>query len=687
MKGMISPFVATSQGPKFYRLMGFIAVIFHFVFVILEYIFLEGVHELFWDRAIVILMAIVTITMSRKKDIPRKYIYISASALFYVFIAQIVLAMWMNNFHPAHMIFYGLSLQTISISFKTFRQSFFFLVFGSLAYNLAVRLAPELNEMQQFYFSFGEVFFALLLGILAYLKVRFDREKRVREELLRTIVSKTEDSILLTDFEGFIYEANERSVEMFGYSIEELEGVNFSDLRYKPLSEVEDAEGVRQLLRSKFWNDEIQLKNKDGELFYGFVSITWIQRFGKEYLLYKVADISERKQFEADLIAAKEVAERATTAKSEFLATMSHEIRTPMNGVLGMTNILLESELSPQQQNYVETIKKSGESLLVIINDILDFSKIESGKMLLDSHSVKLKDLMDDVYDLMSVNADKKGLELKVNVDSEVPEAIIGDSTRLRQILVNLTGNAIKFTTSGLVEVDLKWNKQDRQLLCSVQDSGIGIPQEQLKKLFESFTQVDSSTTRKYGGTGLGLAICKQLVELMGGDIWVSSKPGVGSTFGFTIPCTVCHEEAEIGSEMEPISEEAQLSEMNVLLAEDNLVNQQVGYLMLKNMGLEADVVSNGEEVLSALKKKKYDIILMDIHMPEMDGLEATKIIRSKSELDYLSIVALTANAFEEDKKKCLDAGMDAFLTKPMQPEELRKVLLNCKSSPYKARA
>jgi PAS domain S-box-containing protein len=687
MKGMISPINAGSQGPRFYRLMALVAIGFNLVFIIFKFVLLPDVVELFWDRLIISLYAGLIIYLSYSR-IRRKHLYQLSSVLFYLFITQLVIAAYLNDFHPAYLICLGLSLQTISISFKNSSQAFLFLGYSTIASIAALQLDPKIDSNSAFYLTMGFLCLSIMLALLAHLKTRFNRENWMREELLRTIVSKTEDGILLTDFEGFIQEANQRVVQLFDYEISDLIGMNFSDLRNRPLTEEEDDNGVRQLLRNRFWNSEVKLKSKDGNIFFAFVSISWIQKFGSEYLLYKITDISERKEWEKQLISAKEMAEEATLAKSEFLATMSHEIRTPMNGVLGMTNILMAGELGKEQRSYLQTIKKSGENLLVIINDILDFSKIESGKMKLEKKAFAPKALIKDTIGLLKTTAEEKGLDLRLGITKDIPDRLIGDSTRIRQVLVNLIGNAIKFTQNGYVELQVRINDKGRMLCFTVRDTGIGIPQDKLGKLFDSFTQVDSSTTRKFGGTGLGLAISKKLVQLMGGKIWLESELNEGSQFHFTIPLQRCSESEN--KVIIPAIEQGtphELLGLKVLLAEDNPINQQVGILILSNMGIEADAVSNGLEVQQALQTKDYDLVLMDVHMPEMDGLEATRWIRSQESFSELIVIALTANAFEEDKRKCLEAGMDEFITKPMQPQELQNVIIRLTSASFGSRA
>ncbi|HKI01044.1 MAG TPA: ATP-binding protein [Thermoanaerobaculia bacterium] len=402
--------------------------------------------------------------------------------------------------------------------------------------------------------------------------------------------------------------------------------------------------------------------------------------------------VTELEWSEKEARTAKEEADRANRFKSQFLANMSHEIRTPMNAVIGMTSILSGSPLTPQQREYLGTIRSSGESLLALLNDILDFSKIEAGKLAIEASPFALRQCVKEAADLLAAQAARKGLEIVCRIDPAVPAVIESDATRLRQILVNLLDNAVKFTSSGEVLVRVEAGspppadsrdalvEDDRaELRFAVRDSGIGISADSLDRLFRPFSQADSSTSRLYGGTGLGLAICHRLAQGLGGRIWVESEPGKGSTFWFTIRCRVCEAALpEVPRESEGTARiaGAGLPPLRILVAEDNVVNQKVALLLLQRLGYAADVAADGEETLAALRRQRYDVILMDVQMPGMDGLEAARHIREEWPAEERPrIIAVTASALHQDRETCLSAGMDDYLSKPVLLEDLRLVL------------
>ena len=430
------------------------------------------------------------------------------------------------------------------------------------------------------------------------------------------------------------------------------------------------------------------------------------------------ADLAEtNRQLEESIQRANQMAlaaEAASRAKSDFLATMSHEIRTPMNGVIGFTGLLAESELTPEQREHVEIIRSSGETLLTLINDILDFSKIEAGRLELEHASFDLRLAIQQTVSVLRARATGKGIELRSEIDAAVPEVIISDTTRLRQVLLNLIGNGIKFTEKGAVAVEVTrcptrvsrdyahgesktefFRRQQAaaetiDLLFTVRDTGIGIPPHRLNRLFKAFSQVDTSTTRRFGGTGLGLAISKRLCELMGGGIRVESTPGFGSAFHFTIQAQVPDTAATsapvapalkdqtpsttVPDAPAPVRGPAAPHNLRVLLVEDNRVNQALATALLKRCGCNVRLAEDGRQALEVLRAEDFDLVLMDVCMPEMDGFEASSRIRAGEcgrDRKHICITAMTANAMEGDREKCLDAGMDEYLSKPIDKSEL----------------
>lgn len=403
------------------------------------------------------------------------------------------------------------------------------------------------------------------------------------------------------------------------------------------------------------------------------------------YLLLCVEDVTDTEKHLKIYRELKENAESASHSKSNFLATMSHEIRTPMNAVLSCANLLLDNVTRQEDVKLLQTIQNSGDALLTLINDILDFSKIESGKMELEQQPFDLHFCINETLDLLKTKASDKEIKLSAKIDKDVPVWIRGDVTRFRQVLINLVGNGIKFTKSKvLVTVKAEaLESNEHEILVSVVDDGIGMPEEAREKLFKSFSQVDASTTRKFGGTGLGLAICKGLTEAMGGEIWVESVKDEGSTFYFTIVAekTVTGEAKKRQKLSEINPQMGKEHPLKILMAEDNTINQMVARKMLEKLNYRIDIAANGWEAIKALERQNYDLILMDQHMPEMDGVEATKRICGKwDKKKRPRIVALTASAFKEDRDRCFEAGMDDFLTKPIQIHEVVRVLQQCES-------
>jgi two-component system, sensor histidine kinase and response regulator len=521
---------------------------------------------------------------------------------------------------------------------------------------------------------------------------------RRAEQKYRSIFENATEGIFQTTPEGKYLSANPALARMFGYDSPEELLADLTDigsqLYVDPDRRREFALAIRHDGRIQDFEAQIYRRDK---------SVIWISENARavhdevtgELLYYEgmVQDITLRKSTEDAGKQATAAAEAANRAKSEFLANMSHEIRTPMNGVIGMTGLLLETSLTNEQREFAESIGFSADALLTIINDILDFSKIEAGKLTFELLDFDLAEAVESILDMLAEGADGKGIELVSTISPDVPTRLRGDVGRLRQILANLIGNAIKFTETGEIVVQVFKESETEThagVRFNVQDTGIGIPAETQVRLFQAFSQADGSTTRKYGGTGLGLTISKQLVAMMDGQIGVHSEPGNGSTFWFTILLEKQAADAKppektvvAASVPNPSEPNPQIEKMRILLAEDNIVNQKVALGQLRKLRCRADSVANGLEVLAALQLAPYDIILMDCQMPEMDGYEATRVIRKQEQSlgkacswkSPVYIIAITANAMQADREKCLATGMDDYLSKPVRPLELRAAL------------
>ena len=580
-------------------------------------------------------------------------------------------------------------------------------VFGNGWQLIRLSTPPRLDTGRAFSHALGFLIFAWCGVAISFFILK--RRQTIKELLhsrsalklahtrMRALMDSVQAGIVLVrGSDRCIVDANPAAARMAGVSVGDLIGSTCNAY----LCPAETGKCPVFDLGQEVDNTERTIRRADGTKVPVLKTVTKVDLDGEAHLLESFLDISDLKQGEAKLLAVNAQleeamerankmtmeAEMASMAKSDFLANMSHEIRTPMNGVIGMTGLLLETELSDKQRHYADIVKTSGESLLILINDILDFSKIEAGKLDLEMRDFDLLQLLDDFGAAMTLQAHEKGLELICTAESDVPGQLCGDPDRLRQILTNLTGNAIKFTHQGEVTVRVaRVTAEDKTspddsvvLIFSITDTGVGIPEDKLDILFSKFTQVDASTTRQFGGTGLGLAISRQLAEMMGGAVGVRSTEGRGSEFWFTA-CFKPSMERTREENMQPagqVDAPASIVDDNarILLVEDNTINQMVALGILKNMGLSADVAANGREAVKAYTADPYDLIFMDVQMPEMDGFEATRRIRSFESAagnHHIPIIAMTAHAMAGDRERCLEAGMDSYVTKPIDPRVL----------------
>lgn len=572
-----------------------------------------------------------------------------------------------------------------------------------------LRRAVPKNEIGELFWSAADTFREL-------------SEKQSEVRLLALVASATEQSVIITDQHGTIQWVNNGFTKMTGFLSSEVTGQPTLSL----IQNQELKDRVRRALvtRSGF-QMECQAERKNGsgywlhvesnpvfddngELIHFICIGTDVSRHramnqaleeSQAQLEHRLAELqaakehSEKQSAELralanDINGAKEAAEAASRAKSEFLATMSHEIRTPMNGVLGMADLLLTTDLDNEQADYVRTVKESGSALLAILNDILDLSKLEAGRIELEEVEYSVRGVVRTVVDLMKPRADAKGIALSAHIDPSVPDQLLGDPGRLRQVFFNLVGNAIKFTDDGLVSVTVRQTGSEGgppKLHFSIKDTGCGIPDHIRPHLFQRFAQADSSISRTYGGTGLGLAICKQLTELMGGTIGAESTPGEGSEFCFDIPLrpataalkrpAAAPEKPALQSAPEQEDQDAEQG-LNVLIAEDHPVNQNLMLAIFKRLGHRVTIVENGAEAVRAARDGGFDLILMDIQMPQMDGVMATKIIRSlDSAVSTVPIIALTAHAMDGDRESYLAAGMSGYVSKPVDISELIRTI------------
>lgn len=517
--------------------------------------------------------------------------------------------------------------------------------------------------------------------LMALALEKSESKRKENEARLQMVMENSTSMIFIKDLEGRYLMANKKFKEVFNVTDQYLIGktdFDFDDRqsaeKYRAVDkwvietgtpkEVEETVTIngesRYLLINKF-----PLRGSDARII-GICGIT--------------TDITDRKHYEKQLIEAHKTAEEAKKSQEQFLANMSHEIRTPMNGIIGMTHLLLDTPLNKEQKEFVDAVKESANNLLGIINDILDFSKIKSGMLRLEKIEFNPKEVIDKILFSLRIKAREKGLKLYANIDLQMPELVSGDPLRLNQILFNLIGNAIKFTEKGEIRVDTNISRENKETIWvefTIADTGIGIPADKLDHIFESFAQTNADTARKYGGTGLGLAISKQLVEMQGGQIKVTSELGKGSSFSFSIPYGKIHKPTVSAQQQLQKNRQDLLHNMHLLLVEDNVINQKVAYYTLTKAGAQVTIAANGNEAIQQLQQaqQEIDLVLMDIQMPEMDGYQTTRKIREELGL-RLPIIAMTASALKGERDKCIRIGMNDYISKPFVPEELFKKII-----------
>jgi len=512
------------------------------------------------------------------------------------------------------------------------------------------------------------------------IKVAADRSNKILSEYKKAVDASA--IFTISDTEGKIIYANDRVCEISGYSKDELIGQPHSIFRHPDMRGEVFAKMWEMIQSKQIWKGIIKNKKKNGEPYYVDSTIVPVMDENDNIVQYLGIrnDITVLMENELALKEAVEKARAADRAKSQFLANMSHEIRTPMNGIVGFLDLISETELNQNQKEYLSIVKSSADHLLEIINDILDISKIESGKLKLENIAINLKEELKNSLYLYNGKALEKGIRLECDIDGGLDTPLKADPVRLRQVISNLISNAVKFTEKGCVKLSVKKlteNSTQIKLLFSIQDNGIGIPKEKIEYIFSPFEQADSSTTRRFGGTGLGLAISKRLIEMMGGNLTVESEVGKGSTFSFTLDLSRC-ELDHTCEKTHPEHNSKIMFDAKVLVAEDNKVNQKLLKILLEHLGISPQIVENGKEAFEMFVDNEYDMILMDINMPEMDGVSATRLIREyekENGLNTTPIIALTANALSGDKERFLESGMDGYIPKPIDKGFLLEVL------------
>jgi len=670
IRGILSGYKEV-KGIRFLRMMNLIGAVSLAVMGFGAWAFVPGAREFLFDRIAFFVVGIAMYIWGGVKQLNNVLYSHITYLLVCLFMVHSIMIAGLNSFHAGYSIPTLVIGQTLSLSFRNRYESMWFAVIATFVAIAIVLYLPDISYRESGLFVFLLLISLAVNVVLIGFKSYFIEHIKLNRDMLRSLVNATETAIFVTDVRGHIQDCNQRALDLFDYPQEDLAGKDFRILRQIPLDEQEVITGLDELERGGFWNSESLLMRKDGSTFDAHLSVAMLCRKDQRYLVYRVRDYTKVKAFEKELLRAKDQAEAAAAVRSQFLATMSHEIRTPLNGVVGMASLLDHTPLNFWQKEYVDTIQKSGQSLMVLINDILDYSKFEHGNLSLREDDTRVGDAVIEVCDLLRTHADQKGVRLETHLSGDLPKMIRTDEGRLKQVLLNLVGNAVKFTDYGCIKVSCEQvSKVNESIIIrfTVQDTGIGIPAASQSQLFQPFVQVHSEGSKKYGGTGLGLAISRQIIEMLGGEIEVISEEGKGTTFSFTIKANVsessCQGNYRALTDTSNSEAESVLPSLNVLIAEDNLINQSVLLYTLEVLGMKADVVGNGTEVIRQVAMKRYDIIFMDMQMPEMDGLLASSWIREHSNYQPY-IICMTANSSEADRLRCMDAGMNDFVPKP----------------------
>jgi PAS domain S-box-containing protein len=506
---------------------------------------------------------------------------------------------------------------------------------------------------------------------------------RALAERYQELFENASDMVYTLDLEGQVTSMNKAGEVMTGRSLANTSGLTFFDLLAPGSREAAQRQMLSVVRGGLPVRGEFEFQTPRGVRLAFEVVQRIVVRDGRSVAVHGIArDVTAQKRVELELRYAREAAEAANLAKSQFLANMSHEIRTPMNGIVGMTDLALDTGLTAEQREYLQTVKSCAESLLKLIEDVLDFSKIEAGKLSLDPVDFSLRETLENIRKMFALRAADKGLDLSFASAADVPDRLVGDPDRLRQVIVNLVGNALKFTPHGFVKLSVDLVAGDPEgcsLRFAVTDTGIGLPADKQTIIFEPFSQADGSTARRFGGTGLGLTISARLVQMMGGTLEVESEPGKGSRFFFTARLAASPAAAGraalaslMPADAVPLSA-SPTSALRVLLAEDNAVNQRLTERLLQKRGHSIVVANDGVQAIAAMKQERFDLVLMDVQMPGMNGYEATAAIRALEQgtARRTPIVAITAHAMTGDRERCLEAGMDAYISKPVRAYEL----------------